>query len=215
MVSYDIDTVNASLSSDFLQVLQGMITVSVSFVMMLTIQPLLVLIFAVTVPLTALYTRWITGKTRPYYRRRSAKLGELNGFMEEMMGGQKTTKAYGREREVIRQFDAINEEGQGLRPANTTAPSSAPRSTSSTTFPGADQRVRLPALPGGRRGPGQTSPASYSIRASFPAPSTRPPTYWARCRAPSRRPSVFRLIDQPPEPPDAPDARTLTGIRGT
>jgi ATP-binding cassette subfamily B multidrug efflux pump len=110
VVSYDIDTVNESLSTDLMQVLQGVITLSVSLIMMLTIQPVLVLIFLLTVPLTILYTRWITRKTKPMFRKRSAKLGELNGFMEEMIGGQKTTKAYGREEEVIAAFDVRNGE---------------------------------------------------------------------------------------------------------
>ena len=79
VLSYDVDTVNESLSTDFLQILNSIITVSVSFVLMLTIQPVLVLIFAVTVPLTVVYIRWITKRTRPFFRKRSAKLGELNG----------------------------------------------------------------------------------------------------------------------------------------
>lgn len=108
VLSYDIDTVNESLSTDFLQILNSLLTVSVSFVFMLTIQPLLVIVFAITVPLTIIYTRWITKRTKPLFRKRSAKLGELNGFMEEMISGQKTTKVYGREEEVIKQFDQIN-----------------------------------------------------------------------------------------------------------
>ncbi|MEZ7872592.1 MAG: ABC transporter ATP-binding protein [Eubacteriales bacterium] len=110
VLSYDVDTVNESLSTDFLQIINSVITVSVSFVLMLTIQPVLVLIFAVTVPLTVVYIRWITKRTRPFFRKRSAKLGELNGYMEEMMAGQMTTKAYGREDQVIGQFDRINRE---------------------------------------------------------------------------------------------------------
>lgn len=110
VVSYDVDTVNESLSTDFLQIIQSAVTVLVSLFMMLSIKPALTLVFLVTVPLTALYTRWITGRTRPLFRKRSQKLGELNGLMEEMMGGKKTTRAYGREDEVLGVFDAKNEE---------------------------------------------------------------------------------------------------------
>ena len=110
VLSYDIDTVNESLSTDFLQILQSVITIAVSLVMMLSIQPALVIIFLFTVPLTVVYTRWVTKKTRPMFRKRSASLGELNGYMEEMIGGQKTTKAYSREAEVLAQFDIKNEE---------------------------------------------------------------------------------------------------------
>lgn len=96
-ISYDIDTVNASLSHDLVQLLTTVITVVGALVMMLTISPQLVLVFAFTVPLSILTTKYITGKTRPLFRLRSAKLGELNGFVEEMITGQKTLKAYSRE----------------------------------------------------------------------------------------------------------------------
>ena len=42
------------------------------------------------------------------FRRRSAKLGELNGFVEEMMSGQKTIRAYGREDAVLDKFEEKN-----------------------------------------------------------------------------------------------------------
>ena len=110
VVSYDIDTVNESLSTDFLQIIQSAVTVLVSLMMMLSIEPALTLVFLITVPLTAMYTRWITGRTQPLFRKRSQKLGELNGLMEEMMGGKKTTRAYGREQEVLETFDRKNKE---------------------------------------------------------------------------------------------------------
>ncbi len=107
-ITYDVDTVNQSLSSDLLQILQSTVTVVVSFVMMLTIAPRLVIIFVFTIPVTVLFTRWLAGLVRPLFRRRSAKLGELNGFVEEMLSGQKTVRAYGREKAVLEKFDEKN-----------------------------------------------------------------------------------------------------------
>ncbi len=78
--------------------------------MMIAISPRLVLIFAFTVPLSTFLTKLITGKTRPLFRLRSRKLGELNGFVEEMITGQKTLKAYHQEENTIRKFDGKNEE---------------------------------------------------------------------------------------------------------
>lgn len=109
-ISYDIDTVNTSLSNDLVQILTTMITVAGALVMMILISPRLVLIFAFTVPLSFILTKIITGKTRPLFRLRSRKLGELNGFVEEMISGQKTLKAYHQEKNTIEQFDARNEE---------------------------------------------------------------------------------------------------------
>ena len=110
VVSYDIDTVNQSLAGDFLQILQSVVTVVVSLLMMLAISPMMVLIFLFTIPLSALLTRFITKRSRPLFSVRSRKLGELNGFVEEMLNGQKTTRAYSREEAVIASFDEKNKE---------------------------------------------------------------------------------------------------------
>lgn len=107
-ISYDIDTVNASLSNDLVQILTTVITVVGALIMMMTISPKLVLVFAFTVPLSIFTTKRITGTTRPLFRQRSTKLGELNGFVEEMISGQKTLKAYGREEYTQRRFDGKN-----------------------------------------------------------------------------------------------------------
>lgn len=109
-ISYDIDTISTSMSTDVVQICASIITVIGSFVMMVLISPTLVLVMLVTIPLSILYTRYMSGKVRPLFRRRSAKLGELNGFVEEMVSGQKTIKAYAREQEIMDQFDDINEE---------------------------------------------------------------------------------------------------------
>lgn len=109
-LSYDIDTVNTSLSNDLVQILTTVITVVGALAMMIVISPKLVLIFAFTVPLSMLITKTLTGKTRPMFRLRSKKLGELNGFVEEMISGQKTLKAYHQEKNTISKFDVKNEE---------------------------------------------------------------------------------------------------------
>lgn len=109
-ISYDIDTVNESLSSDLIQILTTVITVGGALYMMVVISPRLVLVFAFTVPLSACIMKFITGKTRPLFRARSASLGNLNGFVEEMVTGQKTLKAYCQEENVIRKFAERNKD---------------------------------------------------------------------------------------------------------
>ncbi len=109
-ISYDIDTVNTSLANDLVQIFTTLITVVGAFAMMVVISPKLVQIFAFTVPLAVALTKFITGKTRPLFRMRSRRLGELNGFVEEMITGQKTLKAYHQEENTIGKFDGKNEE---------------------------------------------------------------------------------------------------------
>lgn len=109
-MSYDIDTINTSLSTDLIQICASVITVVGSFFMMVTISPYLVSVFFVTIPISIFLTKFITGKTSPLFRKRSSKLGELNGFVEEMVSGQKTLKVYNQEINTIDKFDIKNEE---------------------------------------------------------------------------------------------------------
>ena len=109
-ISYDIDTINTSLSSDIITVTTSIITVIGSFVMMIQISLPLCFVFFITIPLIIFITRQRTMKVRPLFHRRSRKLGELNGFVEEMLSGHKTIKAYGQEETMISRFDEKNEE---------------------------------------------------------------------------------------------------------
>ena len=107
-ISYDIDTVNTSLSSDLVQVCSSIITVVGSLVMMLRINPPLVLVFAVTVPISVLFTKHLSKKVRPLFSARSAKMGELNGYTEETISGHKTIKSYHQEETMNGRFRKKN-----------------------------------------------------------------------------------------------------------
>ncbi|WP_097014043.1 ABC transporter ATP-binding protein [Anaerocolumna aminovalerica] len=109
-ISYDIDTINISLSTDIVQIVASIMIVIGSLIMMIIISPVLVWVMLITIPLSLLYTRFMSKKVRPLFRKRSAKLGELNGFTEEMVSGLKTIEAYASEDAVMEGFDAINEE---------------------------------------------------------------------------------------------------------
>lgn len=109
-ISYDIDTINTSLSSDLIQVLASGITIVGALTMMVRISPKMVVIFLFTVPLSILLTRFITKRTQKLFRIRSKKQGDLNGFVEEMVSGQKTLKAYCRERKTVADFDVENQD---------------------------------------------------------------------------------------------------------
>ena len=80
-----------------------------SFVLMLTVSPVLILVFVVTIPCSLLFTRFISRRVRPLFRKRSAALGEMNGYVEEMIAGHKTIRIYGREDEVLSGFEEKNE----------------------------------------------------------------------------------------------------------
>ena len=105
-ISYDTDTINSSLSTDLVQVLASVITVGGSLGMMIAISPRLVLVFLITVPLSIC----ITPRTRPLFRLRSLKIGQLNGFTEENITGLKTLQSYCQEEHTIEKLDQVNDE---------------------------------------------------------------------------------------------------------
>ena len=109
-LSYDIDTVNTSLSNDLVQILAGSITLVGSFAMMAKICPVLLPVYLVTVPILVAFTCYRVKKVKPLFRQRSARLGMLNGYAEEMLSGQRTVRAYGKEEVMLRRFENHNRE---------------------------------------------------------------------------------------------------------
>ena len=109
-ISYDIDTVNASLSNDLVQVMTSIYTVIGSLIFMWQISKPLIAVFAITVPISIFFTRFRAKRVRPLFHLRSQKLGEPNGYAEEMLSGGATIRAYGREDEISSRFAARNRE---------------------------------------------------------------------------------------------------------
>ena len=215
-ITYDVDTVNQSLSTDLLQILQSVVTVLVAFGMMMSIAPALVLVFCFTIPATLLFTRWLTRRVRPLFRKRSAMLGALNGFVEEMLSGQKTVRAYGREAAVLERFDQKNEAAVS---AYTTA-----EANGTVTGPSVNcinnVSLALVCMFGsvlflkGSIGLGDLSSfVQYSRR--FSGPINEVANIIAELQsALAAAERVFGLIDAAPEAADAPDAITLQEVTG-
>ena len=215
-ITYDVDTVNQSLSSDMLQILQSTVTVTVSFFMMLTIAPKLILIFLFTIPMTFGFTRWLTKRVRPLFRRRSAKLGELNGFVEEMLSGQKTIRAYGREDAVLERFDEKN--GAAVQ-AYTVAEANGTVTGPSVTF---INNISLSLicifgsvlfLKGQIRLGDLSSFVQYSRK--FSGPINEIANIISELQSAfAAAERVFSLIDAQSEPEDAADAEILCDVKG-
>lgn len=215
-ISYDIDTVNASLSNDLVQLLTTVITVVGALGMMISISPKLVLVFAVTVPMSIGLTKAITARTRPLFRLRSAKLGAMNGFVEEMVTGQKTLKAYGREEDTISRFDEKNKEavdayyraeyyGSMVGPCVNFVNN---LSLSLISVFGA-----LLYLAGSMSIGDISSFVLYSRK--FSGPINEAANIMSELQsALAAAERVFRLIDEEPEPADASGATELTNVRG-
>lgn len=215
-ISYDIDVVNASLSNDLLQICTSVITVVGSFIMMVRISPPLVTIFFVTIPASILFTRYRVKKVRPLFHTRSEKLGELNGFTEEIVSGQKTTKAYHQEATMQSRFDEKNEEAvtaffRADYYGSVTGPSVNfinNISLSLVSVFGAIlylfSKITLGNI---------STFVLYSRKFSGPINEMANiiSELQSACAAAER---VFRLLDEPVEPLDAPDAVVLDHVRG-
>ena len=215
-VSYDIDTVTSSLSNDFLQIAASSIMVLGSLGMMLTISPPLIVVFVVTVPISVLFIRYRTRTIRPLFSRRSAKLGELNGLVEEIISGQKTTKAYHQEETMIGRFDAKNEEAvQAYYKADYYGSTVGPSVNAINNLSLALISVfgALLFLRGSISLGNLSSFVLYSRKFSGPINEMANiiSELQSACSAAER---VFRLIDEEPEPADAPQALELTDVQG-
>ena len=109
-VSYDVDVVSTCLATDVVAIMTSLVTVVGSFVMMVSISPVLAVVWLVTIPVATIYTAKMRKITQPRFSKRSAKYGEMNGFVEEMFSGQKSIIAYAYEDKVSEKFDKINVE---------------------------------------------------------------------------------------------------------
>ena len=215
-ITYDINTVNESLSNDFLQIVNSLATVIYSFVIMLTISPLLVLVFAITIPMSIIFTRVITNIVRPLFRNRSATLGEMNGYIEEMIAGHKTIKTYGAEEAVIRGFD---EKNNAASLAYTRAEANGTM-TGPTVNLINNLSLALVNIFGAvlymADGIGLMGLASFVLLSrKFSGPINQIANIYADIQsalAASER--VFKLLDEKEEPADAADAITLTDVTG-
>lgn len=109
-LSYDIDTINSTLSHDLIQIMTSIYTVVGSLVFMWQISKPMILIFTLTVPASLLFTKYRSKIVRPLFSKRAKKYGELNGFAEEMLTGSRTISAYGTEEVISSRFNKINDE---------------------------------------------------------------------------------------------------------
>ena len=215
-VSYDIDVVTTSLSSDLVQIMTSIVTVVGSFLMMCIISPPMTVILFVTVPLAVCFTRYMGKRTRPLYSRRSAAYGEMNGYVEEMFSGQKTILAYAYENDVCEEFSGINHKAaDAYCAADTVGMTTGPTVNLINNL-----GLSLIGLLGavlymfGLTGMEQISAfVLYSRKFSGPINEIANiiNEIYSALAAAER---VFTLLDQPEEPADLPDAEVLSDVKG-
>lgn len=215
-ISYDLDLVSQSMTHDFVQVAASSITVLGSLFMMMQISLTLSVVFLLILPATVIFTIYRVKKTRPLFRIRSRKLGEMNAYVEEILFGQKTIRAYDKEDYFADQFGEVNNESIGAYfKADYQAALNGPSISLISNL-----SLALVSLFGsllflqGRFSIGNFSSfILYSRR--FSGPINEIANIFADLQSSlSAANRVFSLLEQDSEPADKEDAHVLTDARG-
>ena len=114
----DIDSLREMVSRGIPQLVSSFITVTGVFLVMLIMSPLLTVMILGMLGIMILIVRVIGGKSRKFFMERQKQIGSVNGFIEEMITGQKVVKVFCHEEKSVADFDALNAK---LREADTNA----------------------------------------------------------------------------------------------
>ena len=106
----DMDTVSEMIGNSFASLLSNVLTFVATFVMMMVLNPLLTLITVAFLFLMLLVVKTIGGKSRVNFQRQQQTLGALNGYIEEMIEGQKVIKVFSHEEKTMEAFTKLNED---------------------------------------------------------------------------------------------------------
>lgn len=104
----DIDNINTTLSQSVTQFFSGIVNILGMFIAMLILNPLLTLIGIITMPFMFVLTKVIVNFTQPYFVGQQRELGRLNGYIEEMVSGQKAVLLFSQQERISTEFSKIN-----------------------------------------------------------------------------------------------------------
>ncbi|OZU90600.1 multidrug ABC transporter ATP-binding protein [Virgibacillus indicus] len=111
-VTNDIDNVNNTLNQSVIQIFASILTLVGTIGVMLYLSPILTAVTMSIIPLMFLGMKWITKRTGPLYKLQQNDLGEVNGYVEEIVSGQHIVKTFSQEERVIHEFEKRNEKLQ-------------------------------------------------------------------------------------------------------
>ncbi len=106
----DVDTLRQMINQSLPQALNSLITITITLASMVALSVPLTLVSLVMALLMAWVTTWLGKRSRRHFKVQQQRLADVNGFIEEMMTGQKVVKVFCHEQEAIEQFERINED---------------------------------------------------------------------------------------------------------
>lgn len=108
-ITNDIENISSTLNSSVIQIFSSVLTLVGTIGVMLWLSPLLTLITLTIVPIMFYGMKWITKRTGKLFKEQQRDLGELNGYIEETISGQRIVKTFSQEDRVISEFKEKNE----------------------------------------------------------------------------------------------------------
>lgn len=105
----DIDQVSTALTDSLSDMLSSALMVIGIFCLMIYISPILTLVTLITIPLMFLFAKTIVSRSRKYFKAQQETLGQANGYIEEMISGQRVIKIFGHEKQVEKDFEVLNQ----------------------------------------------------------------------------------------------------------
>lgn len=106
----DVDKISEVLTDSLSDLLSSALTLIGIICLMIYISPILTLVTFITIPLMFLAARLIVKQSRKYFKAQQDMLGQVNGYIEEMISGQKVIKVFGHEAKVVDGFEELNQD---------------------------------------------------------------------------------------------------------
>ena len=106
----DVDSLRQMISTAMAQFFSSVITIVATFTSMLVLSVPLTLVSVLMAVVMVLVSRWLGGRSRAFFRSQQQSLAQVNGFIEEMMTGQKVVKVFCHEQQALSRFETINEQ---------------------------------------------------------------------------------------------------------
>ncbi len=106
----DVDSLRQMISTSISQVFNSVITICVTFASMIALSIPLTFVSIAMAAIMMVTTTWLGKRSRNYFRTQQESLAKVNGFIEEMMTGQKVVKVFCHEEQAIDEFEQINEQ---------------------------------------------------------------------------------------------------------
>lgn len=103
----DVDTVSDALNNTITQLFSGIISLSGTLILMLTISPILTILTLFIVPAMFFTAKAILGRSKSYFSAQQKAIGKVNGYIEEMVTGSKVVKVFNHEKDVEDEFDKL------------------------------------------------------------------------------------------------------------